>query len=221
VDLGHAVALAEEARDLIDENESNSVLGGALKRMAVTASGAKRRRLIARSAAAYQGKDVHAETAVEEARADTYRKHNAYQLAVLISGPEGVAFERPASNPKPVVMNRLIDQTRVRYVEYWDASDQGDAALTELLTAKTDEERQACREKMINAYINAFEGRSTWRERSSTIDHLRDLHDLLPETDDRRSQLAQALMAFQRWAVDNKISDAVELSPAASGSRSG
>jgi CHAT domain len=206
-ELKQAVALAEQARDLIAENESNSILGGALKRLAVTSSGAEQRRLVARAAAAYQGKDARPDDAIDIARSYTYRKHNAYQLAVLLGPTKDTKFERPPNTQKPVVENRLVDQTRVRYVEYWDASGPGDAALTDLLTAPSESSRANLRQKMVDAYIVAFEGRSTWRERASTIDHLRDLHDLLPDGDERRAQLDTALCEFKRWEDDNRVGD--------------
>jgi hypothetical protein len=210
-EMKQAVALARQARGLVAENESDSIVGGGLKRLAVASTGAERHRLIAQAAAAYQGVEASPANAVAVAQGETYRRHNAYQLAVLVGATK---IERPATPPKPVVANPLVDQTRVRYAEYWEAAAAGDAALTDLMT--TDVSSLAdVGQRLARCYLDAFEGRSTWRERSSTIDHLRDLRDLLPTTDDRRARLDEALRQLLRWEND-VAEDAVDTEEAGS-----
>jgi CHAT domain len=196
--MKHAVVMAREARQLVPENESHSILGGALKRLAVASTGAERRRLIAQAAAAYQGVDASPMDAVSIAQAEVYRRHNAYQLAVLIGADKIV---RPTTTPRPAVPAALVDQSRGHNAEYWDNAVAGDAALTDLLMA-TKSKMANARQRMVRSYIDAFERRSTWRERASTIDHLRDLHDLLPDSDDRKSHLDQALQVLTKWEND-------------------
>jgi beta-lactamase superfamily II metal-dependent hydrolase len=52
---------------------------------------------------------------------------------------------------------------------------------------------------MIDGYQQAFASHSTWSQRQSAIDHLRDLRDLLAPDDARRDELARALGALAEW----------------------
>ena len=46
---------------------------------------------------------------------------------------------------------------------------------------------------------HASASRSTWAERQSPLDHLRDLSDLLPADDPRRAHLRYARSQLQQW----------------------
>ena len=49
--------------------------------------------------------------------------------------------------------------------------------------------RQAATDEVLTGYERAFASRSTWAERQTVIDHLRDLLDLIPDPDARRPHL--------------------------------
>lgn len=93
----------------------------------------------------------------------------------------------------------LVDSASSRVVDFWNRVADGDLALTELMLADNDPERDSAKNRLVYCYREAFRGRSTFAERSSTVDHLRDLNEVLPHADGRKRYLAEALDELRRW----------------------
>jgi hypothetical protein len=68
------------------------------------------------------------------------------------------------------------------------------------MLADDDAKRESAKEALVNYYREAFRGRSTYAERSSTVDHLQDLSEVLPDGDDRKPYLAAALNELRPWS---------------------
>jgi hypothetical protein len=65
--------------------------------------------------------------------------------------------------------------------------------------ADDDAERASAMQILVDHYREAFRGRSTYAERSSSVDHLRDLGEVLPEEDARKPYLERALEELRPW----------------------
>lgn len=210
-DLLRAVDLGRRAVDLSPEGESWGILAGALKRLAIVETGEERARRIGQAAAAYQRRLLlepdgttgagHASVGIDE----PYTRHNAAQLALLLD--RGAVVEiAPAARVEPTPT--IVDQRVSSYKDYWEAATFGDELLTRMLAANDRDGAAHLGDLMVAAYERAFASRSTWKERSSTFTHLCDLLDLLPEGDDRRDCLREAIGRLGDWEstyVDNEV----------------
>ena len=76
------------------------------------------------------------------------------------------------SNPDPdkIAMNRAMKESSSVEGDFWQRAALGDKMLTLLVTSPT-----AVIEDVVTSYCEAFELRSSWKERSSVLDHIRDL----------------------------------------------
>ena len=203
-ELGDAVAIARTAIAVLPERESFGVLGSALKRRA-TVDVTQRTELVAAALAAYRdGDPIDGD--------DRYGSENALQLALVVGGDEATSARNvvearrrkvddtsTTGESPPVVRPPLVDQRQKATVNYWARADDGDRALTEVLAAADDGSRTTAADAMIDGYQQAFASPSTWSQRQSSLDHLRDLRDLLPDGDARRDDLARALAALAEW----------------------
>ena len=203
-ELGLAAELARAAIDVLPNRESLGILASALKRGA-TVDLANRDELLKGALAEYR----RADATTNQGR---FGSENSVQLAVIVGGElpdwakshlddDGRA-ETPVEE-SPGATRRRVDQCRARAGNFWSRTDVGDRALTLLVAAPDDPSRQAATDKMIAGYERAFASRSTWAERQTVIDHLRDLLDLIPDPDARRPHLQRALADLQQWEETN------------------
>ena len=68
-----------------------------------------------------------------------------------------------------------------------------------MIAADDEAHRQKATSEVVAAYQRAFASRSTWAERQSPLDHLRDLSSLLGAADARVPHLQQACAALVQW----------------------
>ena len=177
-----AAALIEQSMESItlleqlgQSDERSALRGGHHKRRAITAEGADRVDALDAAAAAYR-------RAYEQSNG-AYALFNFIQLEEIrrrIAGDESrigkVAddFER--------LLGEHDDST------YWAAVARPDGQLTKAIL---DDKIRARRERLVSLYSAAFDSRSTWGQRSSTLDHLLDLAELHP--DDEQSKALRSL----------------------------
>ena len=202
-ELKLAADLARAAADLLPKRESLGVLASTLKRWA-TVDLTHRHKLMKEAFETYQ----RADATNKEVR---FGAEAARQLALIIGGePAEWAMAQLAADPgRPVVddpdaaTRGRIDQRRALVGDFWSRSDVGDRALTRLMAAADEASRTTATDEMLAGYERAFASRSTWSQRQSAIDHIRDLLDLLPDTDDRRVHLQRALVDLREWEETN------------------
>ncbi|MGH9132869.1 MAG: CHAT domain-containing protein, partial [Ilumatobacteraceae bacterium] len=203
-DLDEAASIARAAVAVLPERESHGVLGSTLKRWA-TVDDARRPQLVAAALDAYRAGD-------RITGDDRYGSENALQLAFVVGADEALAAreseatrrergdeEASSTTPSPVVPPALVDGRRRASVDYWSRADVGDRALTRLLAALDAPSQESAADALIVGYQQAFGSASTWSQRQSAIDHLRDLRDLLPADDTRQGQLVRAIDALADW----------------------
>src|SRR4029078_6989028 len=92
-----------------------------------------------------------------------------------------VVDQRSAPRPPTIEQDKTahrVDQRRADAVDFWTKCDIGDRALTRLIAGADEERREKTTLDLIAAYQRAFASRSTWAERQSPIDHLRDVSSL-------------------------------------------
>ena len=204
-ELALAAELARAAVDLLPSRESLGILASALKR-AATVDLAHRDELLKEALDGYRNADA----TTSKGR---FGSENAVQLAVILGGEyadwaktqlaEAGAPSPPVDEPPRTVPKPRVDQCRSQAGDFWSRTDVGDRALTRLVAATDEAAREAATSEMANAYERAFASRSTWSERQTVIDHLRDLLDLIPDADDRRSHLERALAKLREWEDAN------------------
>jgi hypothetical protein len=215
-DLDLAIELAQTAVSLLPDRESIGVLASAYKR-AATVDPQRRTEFATEAMASYRKAD-------EQSKLATFGAENALQLGLIVGG-EGAEWARRVveqrSVPHPPAVDqdktaRRVDQRRADAVDFWTKCDTGDRALTRLIAADDDERREKATDDLIGAYQRAFASRSTWAERQSPIDHLRDLACLLAPDDPRRAFLQRACDALVQWEdvhVEEIVDDEADSSP--------
>ncbi len=141
-----------------------------------------------------------------------FGSENAVQLAVIVGGEYADSVKshldhddaaETHSDDSQGTTHRRVDQCRTQAGDFWSRTDLGDRALTRLIAAVDEESRTAATDRLLTSYERAFASRSTWSERQTVIDHLRDLLDLIPDPDARRPHLQRALVDLQQWEVAN------------------
>lgn len=209
-ELALAAELARAATTLLPNRESLGILASTLKRWA-TVDVARRDKLLNEALDTYR----HADATSSQVR---FGAENAVQLALIVGGDvadwatEHLAIAdvgAPALRDESEAgASSRVDQCRARLGDFWSRSDAGDRALTRLIAATDEPSREVATDTMIAAYERAFASRSTWSERQSAIDHLRDLLDLLPDPDARRPHLRRALADLEKWEETHVERDA-------------
>ena len=200
-ELALAAELARAATTLLPNRESLGILASALKRWA-TVDLARRDELLKEALDTYRLADA----TNNQVR---FGAENAAQLALIVGGDVADWATEHLAGPddgahallddsKAVAPGR-VDQCRARVGDFWSRSDAGDRALTRLMAATDEPSREVATDTMTAAYERAFASRSTWSERQSAIDHLRDLLDLLPDPDARRPHLRRAVADLEQW----------------------
>jgi len=172
-----AITLLEQ---LSGSGERYALRGGHHKRRAITLQGAERAAALDEAATAYlkayqQGDAEWAllnYVQVEELRS---------RLTDTPSRASDVAED----------LTRMLGTVDNSY--YWTAVAVPDGQLTRALLDDTIDTSQA---QLVELYAAAFDNRSTWSQRSSTLDHLLDLAELHPD-----EQQSKAIRALHRKLV--------------------
>ncbi len=199
-ELDLAIELGQRAVELLPDRESFGVLASAFKR-AATVDVERRDALLIEAVTNYRLADEHDTD-------ERFGAENALQLAVLLGGETAEwakqqidrravpADDSAADNPTG---RRLVDQRRADPLDYWSRVDVGDRELTRLIGSDDEGEREAATAAVVAGYQRAFASRSTWAQRQSPIDHLRDLSSLLPSGDVRLEYLKRACGELEQW----------------------
>ncbi len=171
--------------DLSPSGERSSLLGGHHKRRATTLDGGDRAAALEEATTAYQ-------SAYEQ-------DHRAYALFNFVQLDEirrRISGGESRIGPLAADFERLLREHEDS--EYWAAVAQPDGQLTRAIL---DDEIEARRDELVALYAAAFDSRSTWGQRSSTIDHLLDLAELHPDAEQSKAlralhkKLAQYLVS--------------------------
>lgn len=167
-----SISLLEQ---LSRSGERSALRGGHHKRRATTTEGDERVEALDAAATAYL--DAY------EQGAGRYALFNYLQLEEIrrrIAGGESRIGTR--ADDLELLLDQHDDST------YWDAVARPDGQLTRAILDGDVGSRHGT---LVALYSAAFDSRSTWGERSSTIDHLLDLAELHP--DDEQSKALHAL----------------------------
>ena len=212
-DFDRAGRLALAALAVIPNKESHGIFGSALKKLAsVTDSG--REPLVRGALQAYRDGQ-------RAAGGEAWGTQNALQLALIVGGDDEVQARAALATARPPAADagrldsgvaptvaRRVDQRWVAPEDFWTRAGRGDLLLTELIAARKPADCARLGTGMVEAYELAFEGRSTYSERSSVLDHLQDLADLLAGDDPRRAELVRGLAGLQRWEKEHVETEA-------------
>jgi beta-lactamase superfamily II metal-dependent hydrolase len=173
------LALALERIELLEKiggsGERSALRAGHFKRAAAASTGAARAQALCRASEAYR-------RAYEQVRASndsSYALFNFIQLEEIRRLSEGDTSER--AEPYADLEAALAGSRSGPIGTYWDAVARADGELTRALVDRSIAER---RPELKLCYLDAFSTRSTANQRSSTLDHLRDLADLHPDADE-------------------------------------
>ncbi|MET0663137.1 MAG: CHAT domain-containing protein, partial [Ilumatobacteraceae bacterium] len=197
-----AVALAKGAIDVLPDNEGRSILAGVHKKWATVDQEGRTKHLEA------------ADAAYAELQAGTrgaFGVENRVQVRAILAPEMAGELLAQLAEPSAVVApaaSTIVDAAPARVVDYWARAALGDRELTRLMVATTDEERAACKRDAVRYYIAACRSRSTFSERSSSVDHLKDLHDLLADGDERKAYLTAALSELEPWSLFDPVEKA-------------
>lgn len=133
---------------------------------------------------------------------DSYPLLNFLQLHVLATGSlperERVADVQAAIDE----IEDRIDEKTDDEEGFWGLSARGSARLTRLVAGTLLQPEAPASAAIAECYLSAFKLRSSWRERRSCTDHLRDLVELCderkPELREPLTQIRDALTAWTR-----------------------
>lgn len=173
------LTLALERIELLEKiggsGERSALRAGHFKRAAAASTGAARSEALCCAAAAYR-------RAYEQAKASansSYGLFNFIQLEEIRRLIEGDTTDRPEPYAD---FDAVLASTRTGSIaSYWDAVALADGELTKALLERS---LVARRSELRLCYVDAFSTRSTANQRSSTLDHLRDLAELHPDADE-------------------------------------
>jgi hypothetical protein len=193
----------EQLEALSGTGERMALRAGHRKREAVASEGEERSRALENAAVAYLGSYKEEST--------PYTLFNHVQLEVIRHWSTGEA-------PDPGLRDEVdaqLEQCRKKPPStrnYWDAVALPDGELT-LAIMNDDIENQI--EPLATAYLAVFDGRSTARERASTLEHVLDLADLHPDTtqSDALRDLHERLVSSERSGSTASDSTSTEADP--------
>jgi len=192
-----AEALAKGAIDLLPQDEAWSILASVYKKWATVEREAPQRD--SRVAAA-----VKAYGHLSSNRPGDYGVENRIQF-LAIRHPDRakkmnqVVHEKREGTPEESqtaakMSPHVVDAAPPRTTTFWERAAAADHELSLLMSADTQEERTEASRRMVRQYADAFRRRSTYSERFSSWDHLKDLCDVLSHDDPRRPLLDEARM---------------------------
>jgi beta-lactamase superfamily II metal-dependent hydrolase len=196
-----AESLAKGAIELLPQDEAWSILASVYKKWAtVEADPARREAHLAAVVEAYEhlGSSTPGDYGVENriqfvALRDRDRAIELDDLARQASAGGSADPQPGAAAPAP----RVVDAAPPKTTTFWARAAAGDRELSRLMVASTDEDRQAAARRMVQGYADAFRRRSTFSERFSSWDHLKDLCDVLGEDDPRKPLVHNAWVELE------------------------
>jgi beta-lactamase superfamily II metal-dependent hydrolase len=197
--FAEAAAFANGALAAVADDEGAAILASVYKKWAaVLPSGPDQDRLLAQAVDAY--------SRIRSTTRGDYGVENRIQVTAL-RDPDAAREqlerlqepEQSAAPTAPADREGLADGAQPRGKDFWARAADGDRELTTLMTATTVERRNQAAEAMLTNYVGAFRRRSTYAERYSSIDHLDDLHRLLPDDDARKYVLRDTLDRLESW----------------------
>ena len=197
-----AVALAEGAIDVLLDNEGRSILAGVHKKWATVDDKGRTEHLTA-AVAAY--------AKMQSGTRGGFGVENRVQVSAILEPEMARELLSQLAEPPAVVAppaSTIVDAAPERVVDFWARAALGDREVTRLMVATTDEERSACQRDAVRHYIAACRSRSTFSERSSAVDHLRDLQDLLADDDERKPYLTAAWIELKPWSLFDLVEKA-------------
>jgi beta-lactamase superfamily II metal-dependent hydrolase len=101
------------------------------------------------------------------------------------------------------VSQQVVDERIRRTTDFWAEAEVGDRAVTRFLWSPPGADAAESQRMIVDAYTRAFDTRSTWSQRNSTLEHLRDLFELVGEEDPRRAVLQGVLNDLNQWEREN------------------
>jgi hypothetical protein len=89
---------------------------------------------------------------------------------------------------------RRLDRTAASVQSFWNAAGRGDGRLADAIALDAVPRRLT---RLVDDYLDAFNRRSTARERSSVLEHLADLAELHPDPE-QTAALADLLARLEQ-----------------------
>ena len=193
-----AVELAEGSIAMLSEDEGWAILASVHKKWA-TVDPDHRGQHLSDAVGAY--------TKLKARQRGKYGVENRLQITAVHDPAEARALAESFSSADSAAAHhgsdqdsdQLVDGVRSLGQDFWGRVAAGDRALTDLMLADDDAKRESATAILVDQYREAFRGRSTYAERSSSVDHLRDLGEVLPDDDKRKPYLARALEELRPW----------------------
>lgn len=194
-----AVALAEGAIAMGSEDEGRAILASVHKKWATVDPD---------NGPDHLREAVKSYRKIKKSKRGAYGVENRLQVIAIASRARARSLETAhaagaelTASPGPAKADddRLVDAVNSHALDFWGRAADGDLALTRLMLAADDDERASAQAALVHHYREAFRGRSTYAERSSTVDHMLDLSDVLPDGDRRRPYLTAALHDLRPW----------------------
>ncbi len=159
----------EQLEALSGTGERTALRAGHLKRQAAAGAGDDRALALEQAAGAYRRSYKQDPAA--------YALFNYVQLEEIRRRSIGETPDQALRDEVTAQLNRYSEQPPSKR-NYWDAVALPDGRLTVAIMNDDVDNRI---ESLANAYLEVFDGRSTARERASTVEHVRDLADLHPD----------------------------------------
>jgi hypothetical protein len=182
-DRDRAEQLAAEARRGIDllgqlgcSSERTSLLAGHHKRQAVAMTGKRRAASLALAADCYLRALADADRTARH-----YPLFNFIQLEEIrsrLAADTSRVTEAHLKEARAAI--RRLDRTAASVQSFWNAAGRGDGRLADAIALDAVPRRLP---RLVDDYLDAFNRRSTARERSSVLEHLADLAELHPGPD--------------------------------------
>jgi len=197
-----AEAFAQGALRALADDEGAAILASVYKKWATcVAVGPKRAELLDKTIQAYDriSSTTRGAYGVEnriQIIAVRNRSEAATALAKLREPAPSDGAASEANKPKE---HKLLDARLPRTTDFWARVAEGDRHLTTLMTATRSEHMRASAVAAVKSYLDAFHGRCTFAERFSSIDHLRDLWELLQDDDERKQYLRDCVNNLVDW----------------------
>jgi hypothetical protein len=198
-----SIGRIEKLEKLSGSGERKALRGGHLKRQAVASEGEERATALEKSAAAYLSSF--------ETDPAAYALFNHVQLEVIRHWSRDQPMDQ-VPRDKIVAAGKKSEGISSSERNYWDAVALPDGQLT---LAVMDGDVHQKIDSLVDAYRAVFDGRSTARERASTVDHLLNLADLHPDRTqaDALRALYQRLMSSERSGSTASRSTVTEADP--------
>ena len=182
-----------------ETSERFALLGSYYKKLATMRPAAERPELVQKSVENYQkGEDrreVH--SPAKPGSAPSYFATNVAQLGRFLDRPVDDDARRRFSP-------QLADEMTAALVsgsgptDFWRRAAPGDVLLGSFILGNPDVTEQ----QVVGTYQSAFRVRSSWRERSSVLDHLCDVADLCVEPK-LKASLTDMVEQLRTWIHDN------------------